>query len=112
MTAILWKRYFLDAQGYPLEVSKVHQDNLSAKLLETNGRGSNSKRTRHLNIRYFFVFVADVIVRNHITLEFCPTDEMIGDFFTKPVGGAKFCRFQNIIMNISHNEYGLLMLMS
>ena len=31
---------------------------------------------------------------------------MIGDFFTKPLGGAKFRRFRNIIMNISHDEYG------
>ena len=31
---------------------------------------------------------------------------MIGNFFTKPVGGAKFLRFRNIIMNISHDEYG------
>ena len=31
---------------------------------------------------------------------------MIGDFFTKPVGGSKFRPFCNIIMNISHDEYG------
>ena len=54
MPAMLWVRYFLDAQGYPLKPSEVHQDNLSARLLETNGRGSSSKRTRHMNIRYFF----------------------------------------------------------
>lgn len=104
MPAILWTRYFLEAQGYPLKPSIVHQDNLSAKLLETNGRGSSSKRTRHMNIRYFFV--ADVIKRNHIKLVYCPTDEMIGDFFTKPLGGAKFRRFRNIIMNLDHDEYG------
>ena len=57
-----------------------------------------------MNIRYFFV--ADVIKRKHITIEHCPTDEMIADFFTKPLGGAKFRRFRNIIMNISHDEYG------
>ena len=82
----------------------MHQDNLSAKLLETNGRGSSSRRTRHINIRYFFV--ADVHRRKHITLEYCPTDEMIGDFFTKPLGGAKFRRFRNIIMNLDHDEHG------
>jgi hypothetical protein len=37
---------------------------------------------------------------------YCPTDERNGDFFRKPVGGAKFRCFYNIIMNISHNEYG------
>jgi hypothetical protein len=104
MPAILWTRYFLEAQGYPLQSSLVHQDNLSAKLLELNGRGSSSKRTRHMNIRYFFV--GDVAARKHIKIEYCPTDEMIGDFFTKPLGGAKFRRFRNIIMNISHDEYG------
>lgn len=91
MAAILWTRYFLEAQGYPLRPSKIHQDNLSARLLETNGRESSSKRTRHMNIRYFFV--ADVLRRKHITIEYCPTDEMIGDFFTKRLGGAKFRRF-------------------
>ena len=104
MPTILWTRYFLEAQGYPLKSSILHQDNLSSKQLETNGRGSSSKRTRHMNIRYFFV--ADVISRKHLTIEYCPTDEMIGDFFTKPVGGAKFRRFRNIIMNITHDEHG------
>ena len=73
-------------------------------LLETNGRGSSSKRTRHMNIRYFFV--GDVIKQKEVILQYCPTDEMIGDFFTKPLGGAKFRRFRNIIMNISHDEHG------
>ena len=57
-----------------------------------------------MNVRYFFV--ADVQKRNHVTIEHCPTDEMIGDFFTKPLGGAKFRRFRNIIMNIKHDEHG------
>ena len=94
----------MEAQGYPLKPSEVHQDNLSSKLLETNGRASSSKRTRHMNIRYFFV--ADFNEQKHFTLKYCPTDDMKGDFFTKPVGGAKFRRFRNIIMNISHDEYG------
>ena len=87
MPAILWTRYFLAAQGYPLKPSKLHQDNTSAELLQTNGRASSSKRTRHMNVRYFFV--ADVQKRNHVTIEHCPTDEMIGDFFTKPLGGGE-----------------------
>ena len=57
-----------------------------------------------MNIRYFFV--ADVHHRRHITIEYCPTDEMIADFFTKPLGGAKFRRFRNIIMNVARDEHG------
>jgi hypothetical protein len=104
MPSILWTRYFLGEQGYPMRPSIIHQDNQSAMLLETNGRASSSKRTRHMNIRYFFV--ADCQERGHVTLQYCPTDEMIGDFFTKPLGGAKFRRFRNIIMNCSVDEDG------
>jgi hypothetical protein len=39
-------------------------------------------------------------------IDYCATDEIIGDFFPKPVGGAKFCRFCNTIMNISYDEHG------
>ena len=56
------------------------------------------------NIRYFFV--ADVAKHKHITLQYCPTDEMIGYFFTKPLGSAKFRRFRNIIMNCSFDDHG------
>ena len=104
MSVILWMGYFLDSQGYPLRPTTVHQDNLSGKQLKTNGRASSSKMARHLNIRYFFV--VDVQKRQHITIEYCSTDKMIGNFFTKPVGGAKFQHFRNIIMNVSHDEYG------
>ncbi len=52
-----------------------------------------------MNVRYFFV--ADVLKQKEAVLRYCPTDELIGDFFTKPLGGAKFRRFRNIIMNIN-----------
>ena len=104
MRAILWTRYFLEAQGYPLKPSVIHQDNQSSILLENNGRRSSGRQTRHMNIQYFFV--ADVAKRKHITIKYCPTDKIIGDFFTKPLGGAKFRRFWNIIMNCSYNEHG------
>ena len=104
MPAVLWTRYFIEEQGYPMKPSIIHQDNQSAMLLETNGRGSSSKQTRHMNIRYFFV--ADCQKRGHVQIRYCPTDEMIGDFFTKPLGGSKFRRFRNIIMNCSHDDFG------
>jgi hypothetical protein len=104
LPSILWTKYFLEAQGYHVQPSVIHQDNQSAMLLETNGRGSSSKRTRHMNIRYFFV--ADVQARNQVIVTYCPTDEMIGDFFTKPLGGSKFRRFRNIIMNCDVDDYG------
>ena len=89
-----------------MKPSMIYQDNQSAILLESNGRASSSKRTRHMNIRYFFV--SDCQQRGHVMLRYCPTDEMIGDFFTKPLGGAKFRRFRNIIMNCSYDDFGIV----
>jgi hypothetical protein len=80
---ILWTLYFLEAQGYRVEESVIYQDNQSAILLAKNGCGSSSKRTWHINIRYFFV--ADRIASKEVRVEYCPTGEMIADFFTKPL---------------------------
>jgi hypothetical protein len=94
---ILWTRYFLEAQGYGVEESIIYQDNQSAILLAKNGRASSSKRTRHINIRYFFV--ADRISSKDVKVEYCPTGEMIADYFTKPLQGTLFRKFRDFIMN-------------
>jgi hypothetical protein len=98
MPQILWTRYFLEAQGFPVKESIVFQDNQSAILLEKNGRASSSKRTRHINIRYFFV--SDRIANNEMSVEYCPTGNMVADFFTKPLQGTPFRKFRDDIMNI------------
>jgi len=95
-TMILWTRLFLEAQGYTVEKNILYQDNKSAILLETNGRASAGKRSRALNIRYFFL--TDQVERGNLSIEFCPTNEMVGDYMTKPLQGEKFRRFRNDIM--------------
>lgn len=95
---ILWTRYFLEAQEYGATEAILYQDNKSAILLEKHGRGSSSKRTQHIHIRYYFV--ADKISTKEITLQYCPTKQMIADFFTKPLQGIQFQQFFNFIMNI------------
>ena len=32
-------------------------------------------------------------------MDFCPTDEMWADYFTKPLQGAKFLEIRRVIMN-------------
>ena len=76
------------AQGWAVNSNIVYQDNKSAILLETNGVASSSKRTRHIDIGFFFV--KDQIAAGELSIEFCPTDKMWGDYFTKPLQGAKF----------------------
>jgi hypothetical protein len=55
MPQIMWTNYFLEAQGYGLTQTILYQDNRSAILLEKNGKMSSSKRTKHVNIRYYFI---------------------------------------------------------
>jgi hypothetical protein len=33
-----------------------------------------------------------------LDIQYCPTNEMVGDFFTKPLQGKKFTLFRKIIM--------------
>ena len=55
MSSVLWTLRFLHAQGYGIEENVVYQDNQSAILLERNGKFSSSKRTKHIDMRYFFI---------------------------------------------------------
>ena len=95
---VLWTRYFLEAQGYLIGKNVVYQDNMSTMLLEKNGRASSGKKTKHINVRYFFV--TDRIKSKEVSVEYCPTDEMVGDYFTKPLQGLKFREFRRAILNL------------
>ena len=94
---VLWVRKFLEAQGYTVKDNVIFQDNMSAMLLEKNGKRSSGKKTRHIDIRYYFI--TDNINRGTVRVSHCPTDDMIADFFTKPLQGTKFYKFQSSIMN-------------
>jgi hypothetical protein len=98
MPAILWTRYFMKAQGYGVRENIVYQDNKSAILLEKNGKASSTKRTKHINIRFFFV--TDRVKKNEVSVEWCPTEDMIADFMTKPTQGALFRKFRDQIMGV------------
>ena len=94
---VISTRNFLLGQGWTVNENLVYQDNKSAILIETNGVASSSRRTRHIDIRFYFV--KDRIAAGELSLEFCPTDEMWADYFTKLLQGAKFLFLRRIIMN-------------
>ena len=98
MAKVIWTNYFLKAQGYEVGNTVVYQDNMSAILMEKNGKSSSSKRTKHINMRYFFI--QDRWKKGEFKIEHCPTDEMLADFFTKPLQGKKFMYFRDRILGI------------
>ena len=87
---------FLSEQGYKIENNLLYQDNQSAIRMEKNGRNSCTGNSRHIDVRYFFV--KDRIDKKEIKVEYCPTEQMLADFFTKPLQGGLFRKFRDVIM--------------
>ena len=90
-----------EAQGMKVFDNIVYQDNQRAMKLEKNRKASSGKRTRHIKIRCFFV--TDRIQAKKMKVEYCPTEMMISDFYTKPLQGIMFRLFRNLILNL-HKE--------
>ena len=84
----IWLLRFLEEQGYKVDKCVLMQDNESAIKIEKNGKRSGSKRTRHMDIRYFFI--KDRVNSENITIKYCPTESMLADFFKKTLQGALF----------------------
>ena len=74
----------------------VYQDNMSTIALVKNGK-SNSDRTRHIAIRFFFI--SDRITSKEINVEYMPTGEMLADILTKPLQGALFVKLRDKLLN-------------
>ena len=54
--------------------------------------------TKHIAIHYFFV--TDRIGAGEISPKWCPTGEVIADFLTKPLQGAMFRKFRDLLMGV------------
>ena len=93
--AALWGQLFLKAQGYETQPI-LYQDNESAIKLERNGRRSCGQKTRHIDIRYFYL--KDLLDQRKIDIKYCPTEQMIADFLTKPLQGGLFQKLRDVIM--------------
>ena len=85
----------MDAQGYKIKKKIVYQDNQSEIRMEQNGKNSCTRNSRHIDIRYYFV--AERVKKKEINIKYFPTEIMLADFFTKPLQGALFRKFQDVI---------------
>jgi hypothetical protein len=85
ISRVLWTKRFLEWQEFVVKLNIIYQDNTSTIKLERNGKESSGKRTRYFDIKYFYV--ADLISRDEVEIEYCSTDEMLADYNTKPVVG-------------------------
>ena len=95
----IWLMNFLKEQGYGIKNNVLFQDNQSAIRMEVNGRNSCTGNSRHIDIRYFFV--KDRVDQGEVQVKYCPTKDMLADFFTKPLQGALFNKFREQVMGHS-----------
>ncbi len=63
-----------------MDPSILYQDNMSAILLEKNGKASSSKQTKHIKVKYFYI--KEKVDNGEIEIEHCPTDQMWTDIKT------------------------------
>jgi hypothetical protein len=76
-------------------------------LLETNGKASSLKWTKHIKVKYFYI--KERVNYGEITIEHCPTEQMWTDVNTKPKQGSVFREFWGHVMGIpadyNNNNY-------
>ena len=97
---MIWARMFLGEQGFILKENILYQDNQSAIKIEENGKRSSGPKTKHMDNRYFFI--KDRLNTENIKIEYCPTGQMIADFFTKPLQGNLFRNFRDLVLGYKH----------
>jgi hypothetical protein len=88
MQFLAWSGFFHEQQ---CDVSRQPERHSFRK----NGKMSSSKHTCHLDIWYFFL--TDQAHKKYLQVQYCLTDKMITKFFTRPLQGTKFRRFQDIM---------------
>ena len=96
----IWLLNFMKHQGYRVKHNTLFQDNESAIKMEKNGRNSCTGNSRHVDIRFFFV--KDRIDKGEVQVQYCPTYQMLADYFTKPLQGRMFHAYRDVLMGWKH----------
>ena len=81
------------------------QDNTSAIQLERNGKRSSTRRTKHINCRYFYV--TELVKNGDIVIVHKPTESMWSDFHTKGLVGRLFIKHRETLMGLHKQHKGL-----
>ena len=88
---------FIESQGFKIDLNILYQDNMSTINLAENGKHSSGKRTKHFDIKYFYI--TDLRNQQEVSVEYCSSNDMVADYHTKPIFGEKFKNISNKIMN-------------
>ena len=115
MIFVMGMKHFFESQVRSIDVNSqlkplgsditIKQDNTSAIQLERNGRKSSSKRTKHINVRYFYI--TDRLKAGDFSrIIYKPTGDMESDYLTKALQGkALHTHWKTLIVLDGINEH-------
>lgn len=87
------RQLLLDVTGHEISSIKLYIDNQSAISIANNT--NVSKRSKHMDVKYHYI--RQEVQNQHITTEYCPTDSMIADIFTKPLSRDRFRTLRDML---------------
>lgn len=97
LTDVIWVREFLMAAGCDLPATFVGEDN-EAVLKMLRERKFGTARTKHINVRYFFI--VDRIANGELEPGHVPTELQIADYMTKPLVGHQFEFLRSMLLGL------------
>ena len=94
---ILWCRDILEDLGYPQHKINMYEDNKSCiTMLQQEPRNFHTK-SRHVRVKW--AFFREEYEKRTVKLRYCPTEKMVADLLTKPLGGKAHTLHSNRIFN-------------
>ena len=77
--------------------AEIHQDNVIAQMLETNGKFSSSRKTKHIKAKFFFI--KDKVNSEEVKIVDFPAGVMYENVLTKPLQGTEFRKMRAQLKN-------------
>jgi hypothetical protein len=81
---------------HTIQSNKISCIKIKGVRCSENPTGERVQEKDHSNIKFFFVND----LKEKISIQYCPTDDMIAVYMTKPLHGEKFRKFRQQIMNL------------
>ena len=92
---VLNLRSLMTELGYRQPPTILYQDNQSSIWLSEHGN-SGSRRTQHIKVRYHYLKA--MIHSKDIQVQYKPTEEMLADILTKPLGRKAFILMRDVLL--------------
>ena len=96
VSLVIWVRDLLKTIGMHDGKPVVIKEDNKAAIDMVNDGATTSDRTKHVHIRNSFI--GQFIDSNDIDVEYCPTNEMVADIYTKPLPKAQFVYLRDYLL--------------